>query len=177
MILGLDLSTSKIGYSIIDNKKKLIVCDVMKLKPLALEDRAEIFYLFMITLKNKYEIKEVFIEEPFSMFGGGRTTAGTMAKLQRCSFAVKRVFKQNPVLIPANKARKSVGLKIKRGENTKKKVIEWVEKNYPKDFIVEYTNYGNPRPGTDDKADAVVIALAGMETLNETNTARSKKDN
>ena len=181
MILGLDVSTSKIGYSIIDNKKKLIVCDVMKLKPLALEDRAEIFYLFTITLKNKYEIKEVFIEEPFSMFGGGRTTAGTMAKLQRfngmCSFAVKRVFNQNPVLIPANKARKSVGLKIKRGENTKKKVIEWVEKNYPKDFIVEYTNYGNPRPGTDDKADAVVIALAGMETLNETNTARSKKDN
>ena len=164
MILGLDLSTSKIGYSIIDNKKKLIVCDVMKLKPLALEDRAEIFYLFMITLKNKYEIKEVFIEEPFSMFG-------------MCSFAVKRVFKQNPVLIPANKARKSVGLKIKRGENTKKKVIEWVEKSYPKEFIVEYTNYGNPRPGTDDKADAVVIALAGMEILNEADTTTNKKNN
>ena len=81
-----------------------------------------------------------------------------------CSFAVKRVFNQNPILIPANKARKSVGLKIKRGENTKKKVIEWVEINYPKDFIVEYTKFGNPKPGTDDKADSVVIALAGMKT-------------
>jgi Holliday junction resolvasome RuvABC endonuclease subunit len=181
MILGLDLSTSKIGYSIIDNKKKLIVCDVMKLKPLALEDRAEMFYLFMITLKNKYEIKKVFIEEPFTMFGGGRTTAGTMAKLQRfngmCSFAVKRVFNQNPVLIPANKARKSVGLKIKRGDNTKKKIIEWVEKKYPKDFVYELTSYGNPRPGTDDKADAVVIALAGMEILNEADTTTNKKNN
>ena len=181
MILGLDVSTSKIGYSIMDNNKKLVECDVMKLKPLALEDRAEIFYLFMITLKNKYEIKEIYIEQPFSMFGGGKTTAMTMAKLQRfngmCCFAVKRVFKMNPVSIAANKARGLVGLKIKRGENTKKKVIEWVQSEYPKDFIVEYTNYGNPRPGTDDKADAVVIALAGMEILNETDTTTNKKNN
>ena len=181
MILGLDVSTSKIGYCILNEKKELIENEFMKLKPLPLEDRAEIFYLFMITLKNKYEIKEIFIEEPFSMFGGGRTTAGTMAKLQRfngmCSFAVRRVFMTNPTLISANKARKSVGLKIKRGENTKKKVIEWVEKSYPKDFIVEYTNYGNPRPGTDDKADAVVIALAGMEILNEADTTTNKKNN
>ena len=181
MILGLDLSTSKIGYSIIDNKKKLVVCDVMKLKPLALEDRAEIFYLFMITLKNKYEIKEIFIEEPFSMFGGGRTTAGTMAKLQRfngmCSFAVRRIFKENPELIPANKARKSVGIKIKRGEDTKKKIIEWVETKYPKDFVYQLTSYGNPKPGTDDKADAVVVALAGMEILNESNTSNNKTNN
>ena len=111
MILGLDVSTSKIGYSIMDNNKKLVECDVMKLKPLALEDRAEIFYLFMITLKNRFEIKEIYIEQPFSMFGGGKTTAMTMAKLQRfngmCCFAVKRVFKMNPVSIAANKARGS----------------------------------------------------------------------
>ena len=80
-----------------------------------------------------------------------------------CSFAVRRIFKVNPILIPANKARGLVGLKIKRGEDTKRKIIEWVEKKYPKDFIVEFTNYGNPRPGTDDKADSVVIALAGLE--------------
>jgi len=95
----------------------------------------------------------------------------TMSKLQRfngmCSFAVRRIFNLNPTLIAANKARGLVGLKIKRGEDTKKKIIEWVEKKYPKDFIVELTNYGNPRPGTDDKADAIVIALAGLEILNE----------
>jgi len=171
MILGLDVSTSKIGYCILNEKKELIENEFMKLKPLPLEDRAEIFYNFLLILKNKYEINHVFIEEPFSMFGGGRTTAGTMAKLQRfngmCSFAVRRVFMMNPVLISANKARKAVGLKIKRGENTKKKVIEWVEKEYPKDFIVKLTSYGNPKPGTDDMADAVVIALAGKELLNE----------
>jgi Holliday junction resolvasome RuvABC endonuclease subunit len=181
MILGLDISTSKIGYCILNKDKKIIVNEFMKLKPLQLEDRAIIFYELLEDIKKKHSIVHVFIEEPFSMFGGGRTTAGTMAKLQRfngmCSFAVRRSLKMNPVLIPANKARKSVGLKIKRGENTKKKIIEWVEKKYPKDFVYELTSYGNPKPGTDDKADAVVIALAGMEILNETNKSNNKTDN
>ena len=170
MILGLDISTSKIGYCIINKKKEIIANEFMKLKPLQLEDRAEIFYEFLFDINNKYNINNVFIEEPFTMFGGGRTTAGTMAKLQRfngmCSFAVRRIFKMNPVLIPANQARKTVGLKIKRGEDTKKKIIEWVETEYPKDFVYELTRHGNPKPGTDDKADAVIIALAGLSQIN-----------
>ena len=128
MILGLDISTSKIGYCVLDENKNIIGNEVINLKPLSLEDRAEIFYEFLSILSMKHNIKHVFIEEPFTMFGGGRTTAGTMAKLQRfngmCSFAVRRIFKINPELIPANKARKSVGLNIKRGEDTKKKIIE-----------------------------------------------------
>ena len=178
MILGLDISTSKIGYCILDNNKKIITNEFMKLKPLQLEDRAEIFYEFLSVLSKKHKIDHIFIEEPFTMFGGGRTTAGTMAKLQRfngmCSFAVRRIFKKNPTLISANNARKAVGLKIKRGEDTKKKIIEWVETKYPKDFIVELTNYGNPKPGTDDKADAVVIALAGLELLDENKNKKNK---
>jgi len=170
MILGLDISTSKIGYCILNDKEEIIANEVIKLKPLQLEDRAEIFYEFLSVLSRKHTLNHVFIEEPFTMFGGGRTTAGTMAKLQRfngmCSFAVRRVLKINPELIPANKARKSVGLKINRGEDTKKKIIEWVETKYPKDFVYELTSYGNPKPGTDDKADAVIIALAGLSQIN-----------
>jgi hypothetical protein len=75
---------------------------------------------------------------------------------------VRREIGIEPVMIAANKARGLVGLKLKRGDNTKLKVIEWVQKEYPKDFIVEYTRYGNPKPGTDDKADSVVIAKAGL---------------
>ena len=170
MILGLDISTSKIGYCVLDKNKKIITNELMKLKPLQLEDRAEIFYELLKSIKKQYNIKYIFIEQPFSMFGGGRTTAMTMSKLQRfngmCSFAVRRIFKMNPVLIPANQARKTVGLKIKRGEDTKKKIIEWVETQYPKDFVYELTRHGNPKPGTDDKADAVVIALAGLSQIN-----------
>ena len=62
-------------------------------------------------------------------------------------------------------------------KDTKKKIIEWVEKKYPNDFVYELTNYGNPKPGTDAKADAVIIALAGMELINENNAARNKTNN
>ena len=45
-------------------------------------------------------------------------------------------------------------------EDTKKKIIQWVSQKFSKDFIVELTRHGNPKPGTDDMADAVVIALS-----------------
>jgi hypothetical protein len=83
-----------------------------------------------------------------------------------CSYVVHHLFGGPATLIQANKARGLVDLKIKRGDNTKLKVIEWVSNKYPKQFIVEYTRHGNPKPGTDDKADSVVIANAGLKTLN-----------
>ena len=41
-------------------------------------------------------------------------------------------------------------------------IIEWVANEYPNDFVVELTRYGNPRPGTDDMADSVIVALSGI---------------
>ena len=79
-----------------------------------------------------------------------------------CSYMVRRLLGINPELIAANKARSLNEIKVKRGQNTKKIIIEWVSNKYPKDFVFELTRYGNPKPGTDDKADSVVIALAGL---------------
>ena len=174
MILGLDISTSRIGYSIIDHDENLINYGEIKLNPKeSLEIRADLFFSILTQLEENYDIKYVFIEQPFIAFSGGKTTATTMAKLQRfngmCSYCVRLLFGFPATLIQANKARGLVGLKIKRGEKTKLKVIEWVEAKYPKDFIVEHTRHGNPKPGTDDKADAIVIANAGLK-LNQQNT-------
>ena len=144
MILGLDISTSRIGYSIIDHDESLINYGEIKLNPKeSLEIRADLFFSILTQLEEDHDIKYVFIEQPFIAFSGGKTTAVTMAKLHRFN--------------------------VKRGEKAKLKVIEWVEAKYPKDFIVEYTRHGNPKPGTDDKADAIVIANAGLK-LNQENT-------
>ena len=174
MILGLDISTSRIGYSIIDHDENLINYGEIKLNPKeSLEIRADLFFSILTQLEENYDIKYVFIEQPFIAFSGGKTTATTMAKLQRfngmCSYCVRLLFGFPATLIQANKARGLVGLKVKRGEKTKLKVIEWVEAKYPEGFIVEYTRHGNPKPGTDDKADAIVIANAGLK-LNQENT-------
>ncbi len=170
MILGIDISTSRIGYSIIDYTTKLILCQEIKLKSSdTLEDRCKIFENKMKEIGGKYDIREIFVEQPFMAFSGGKTTAVTMAKLQRfngmCCYAIFNIFGTCASLLQANKARGLVGLKIKRGEKTKLKVIEWVQEKYPKDFIVEYTRHGNPKPGTDDKADSVVVANAGLKTI------------
>ena len=174
VILGLDVSTSRVGVSIIDYDKHLLKCEFIKLNSKdELEDRCLVLenYINNINCYNSINnkgfcINEVFIESPFIMFSGGKTTAMTMAKLQRFNgmvcYMLRRTLGITPVSIAANKARGLIDLKVKRGEDTKKKVIGWVQSEYPDDFIVESTRYGNPRPGTDDMADSVVIAKAGL---------------
>ena len=174
VILGLDVSTSRVGISIIDYDSNLLRSEFVKLNSKDnLEHRCSQVenYINNInsynSINNKgYYIEEVFIESPFVMFSGGKTTAMTMAKLQRFNgmvcYMLYKTLKILPISIAANKARGLVGLKIKRGEDTKKKVIEWAQNQYPKDFLVECTRFGNPKPGTDDMADAVVIARAGL---------------
>ena len=167
-ILALDISTSRVGVTVMNYDKKLISCDVVKLDSnKCLEERCLDLENYLSS--NPHEFKEVYIEQPFAMFSGGKTTAMTMSKLQRfngmISYMVRKVFGFDAELIAANKARGAVGLKIKRGENTKKKVIEWVKQKYPKDFIFELTRHGNPKPGTDDMADAIIVALAGKKIL------------
>jgi Holliday junction resolvasome RuvABC endonuclease subunit len=174
MILGLDISTSKIGYAVINNNKDLIDFGLIKYKSnIELELRAQDFINRIDTLRRKYvNIESVFVEQPFIAFSGGKTTAVTMAKLQRfngmCCYGLYNVFGECPSLISANQTRSLVGIKRKRGEDIKKKVIKWVSETYPKDFTVELTRFGNPKPGTDDMADAIIVALAGLNTLQET---------
>ena len=113
-----------------------------------------------------YDIKDVYIESAFIAFSGGKTSAVTMSKLQRFNgmvcFMLRKLFGYNALPLSPAKARGLVHLKIKRGENTKQKVIEHVQKAFPNDFKYELTRHGNPKPGTDDRADAIVIAWAGL---------------
>mgnify|MGYP003119893911 CR=1 FL=1 len=167
MILGLDISTSRIGISILNKEEELLFCDAIKLNnKTSLSSRC--IELEEYIKKINYNYEHVFIEEPFMMFAGGKTTANTMAKLQRfngmCSYMIRKAFDIEPVLIPANKARKLAGITVKRGTCTKTRVIQYIQAKYSK-FTVYYTRHGNPKPGTDDKADSVVVALAGMRLL------------
>ena len=100
-----------------------------------------------------------------------------MAKLQRfngmCSYACRKVFKENPELFDVRQARKVLGIKVPRGKGkknlAKKVVIGYVKERFDEGFKYNLTYKGNPQPGTDDRADAIVIALAGIK-LFEDNT-------
>jgi hypothetical protein len=136
VIFGIDISTSRIGISAVTTDEKLVFSDT-------------------ITFKKK-------------AFAGGKTTANTMAKLQRfngmCCYAIhKSIFNLSAQLLPARTCRSLNEIKIPRGANTKKLIIDWVSAKYPKDFTYELTRHGNPKVGTCDRADAVVTALAGLK--------------
>jgi len=171
-ILGLDISTSVVGLAILDEDKNLKTYNAIKFKATTgLEERADFLTRGIQLLDSAWRIKHVFVEQPFIAFSGGKTTAVTMSKLQRfngmCCYGLYSVFGDSPTLIQANKARGLVGIKIPRGEKAKPIVLKWVEENYKKDFTYEMTRYGNPKPTTYDMADAVVVARAGIELLNQ----------
>ena len=166
--LGLDISTSKIGLCIMDYKFKLLETKLIKLNTKdSLEDRCLLLEGAILALQSQeYSIADVYIESAFIAFAGGKTSAITMSKLQRFNgmvcYMLRKTIGMEAVSFSPAKARGLVGLKIKRGDNTKLKVIEYVEKAYPNDFTYVLTRHGNPKPGTDDRADAIVIAWAGL---------------
>jgi hypothetical protein len=167
-ILGLDISSSKIGIALL-NGEEILISEVLKFKPkTSLEERAEIFEQRMRQINEQHVIYDVFVEQPAMMFKGGKTTAFTMATLQRfngmCCYIVNIVFDMEAELINPNSARSSLGIKVPRGIPAKDKknfIVERMSEKFGKQFTYNMTRHGNPQPGTDDRADALVVALAG----------------
>ena len=50
-----------------------------------------------------------------------------------------------------------------------KKVLQFIIDKYP-DIEIQYTKHGNPKPGTFDMCDSIVIALAGDKLVREAQT-------
>ena len=168
MILGLDVSTTRIGWAVIDEDQSLIDSSFYKTdKDMTLEERAADFRTNVLDpLSIVHRIHEVRVEEPFSMFSGGKTTAKTMSSLQRfngmISLLVLQVFGDPPTMVGSRTARARCGIKVPKGTKAKKVIVEWAD-NYFDSFNVELTRHGNPKPGTDDEADAIVVALSHFD--------------
>ena len=168
MILGLDVSTSRIGWAVINDKQELIDSNFFKTnKKQSLEERAvEVKNNIIDPIMALHDITEIRIEEPFMMFSGGKTTARTMSSLQRfngmVSLAAHLALGQPPTLVGATTARSRCGIKVPRGTKAKQMVMMWCASQYD-NFIMEYTRHGNPKPGLDDEADAIVVALSHFD--------------
>jgi Holliday junction resolvasome RuvABC endonuclease subunit len=145
MILGLDISTSITGLAIVDKSGKMLYTNhIDTRKEKNIFEKANKVRNSLLELKNSYSIEFIFIEQPFTFFNSGGSSAKTMAILQRfngmISWIVNEMFKIEPDYIEASKARKLCGVKIARGQNTKKVVLEAVLDMEPT-FEVEYTRH------------------------------------
>jgi hypothetical protein len=174
--LGLDISTSITGATVIQDGKILKTCfwDTRNKKRFpTIYDKARFVKSQLEDLLSNYKICHIYIEQSLHSFRSGFSSAQTLSTLSRFNGIVSwicwELFKINPEMIAATSARKQAGVGIKRGDNAKEKVLQFVLDNYPA-IAIEYTKHGNPKPGTLDMCDSIVIALAGDKLVREAET-------
>jgi len=172
MILGLDISTSITGYTLLDGDKVILnsAWDTRKFKDFF--DKVIYVKTEMGLLNKRFggQIEAVYIEQSLQSFRSGFSSAKTLSTLSRfngiISWLVLDTFGIKPEYIAAPTARKLCGIKIPRGQKAKTVVLNYLLENEDS-FQIEYTKFGNPRPESYDKADSLIIAKAGYHLSKE----------
>ena len=172
MILGLDISTSITGVTVINNEGEILHCEAIDTRNKnhfpTLFNKAEKIEEYLLDIEYKYDIKHIYIEKSLQTFRSGFSSAKTLSTLASFNGIVSwicwGIWSIHPEYLSATSARKSCGIKVPRGTKAKKVVIEYLVANEP-DFSIEYTKHGNPKPHEFDRADSLVIAKAGYNSL------------
>lgn len=171
--LGLDISTSITGATLVEGGKiiETTYWDTRNKKKFpTIYEKARFIKEELKGLASRYEIDNIYIEQSLHSFRSGFSSAQTLSTLSRFNGIVSwicwELFKKEPQMIAASSARKAAGLTVKRGENAKKKVLQFVLDSYPQ-ISIEYTKHGNPKPGVLDMCDSIIIALAGESHVSE----------
>ena len=171
MILGLDISTSITGATVIDNTGKVLHNDAWDLRKYKnFFQKAKVVKDKIWELEDLHHIDKIYIEQSLQSFRSGFSSAKTLSTLSRfngvISWLCYEIFKVEPEYIAATSARKKCGITISKGSKAKQLVIQYVVDNVP-DVLIEYTKHGNPKPSCYDKADSWVIARAGWLTCQQ----------
>lgn len=170
MILGLDVSTSITGATVLTLEEERLYCEAWKFQnknhyPDLFSKAAKVREL-LIQLEEQYEIQEVYIESPL-WISRGKSSAKTILTLARFNgivgWIVYDVFGFAPEFITATQARAACGVgKRDKSINIKQHILNFLLDNEP-DFSYNRTRQGNPIPGTYDRADSLIIAKAGVK--------------
>ena len=163
MILGLDISTSITGYTVLDYEGKILACDHIDLrKEKDFFKKIQIVSSQLEAINDEYEIEQVYIEESLQSFN--RAAGKSLSILSKINGIVSwlcyNMFYGKPKYFGARSARKLCGITIPRGSKAKMVTFKFVIDNVP-GFEVQYTRHGNPKAGYTDRSDSYVIAKAG----------------
>tara|TARA_R100001082_G_C4346424_1_gene152522 strand:- start:365 stop:904 length:540 start_codon:yes stop_codon:yes gene_type:complete len=177
VFLGLDISTSITGATLIDDVGQVLYCESWDMRNKNhfpdLWNKANFVKGHLLDLKSMFAIEHIFIEQSLQAFRPGFSSAKTLLTLASFNGIISYICQDElgikPEYIGASTARKSNGIKIPRGEKAKKVVLQYVLDN-ESDFMVEYTKQGNPKPGSYDRADSLIIARAGYNSWKEKNS-------
>lgn len=182
MILGLDISTSIIGVTILDGKSGISkkISHISFNKKMSLWDK--VFYFKKQIIKfvdNKEEIKFIVIEEPLSRFTKGRSSSHTISLLLKfngiLSFILYQEFGVEPEYFTPSQARKLCGVVLRKKNQCRKLKIKWepekiqtfnqIKKRFFNDYPWQYKRTGKIKDFHYDEVDSFVIALAKFRNM------------
>ena len=179
MILGLDISTSITGVTVISEDDEILLNEAWDLRKYKnFFDKANFVNQQIVKLTGErcFDIRSVFIEQSLQSFRSGFSSAKTLSTLTRfngvVSWMVYKEFGIEPQYIAATSARRLCGIKVPRGIKAKQFVMNYLIENEP-NFAIEYTKFGNPKPEYYDRADSLVIARAGLQEIRNNNQCAS----
>lgn len=179
MLLSLDISTSCTGWAVFSDNKLVLAgaiqtptakpgekSKIRKFNNLFEKMDFVIEQIKEIVKKNNFDVKFVVAEAAFKKFAMGKSSANVIAMLIGFNFCltyhIVRHFGATEKFLDAKNARKVVGISVKKGEDAKEKVMQFIEPKFS-ELSWPKKKTGTPVDWTIDMADAIVIGLAALK--------------
>ena len=164
VILGLDVSTSCVGYAFTEDKKILDMGFIDISKEKTPKDKVQKVLGFINESKYIDDVIDINIEDNLSGFAGGRTSQQVIIKLAKFNailcFMLEEMFEFNVHSINPMTARKNVFGKARvKGKKAKQFVQEEIEKMYNTNKWCKHTTRGNWDKRNIDMYDGLVMSL------------------
>ena len=130
MILGLDISTSITGITILDKDCEILYNDALDTRKYkSLFEKARVLQEKLKEISKQYKVKEIYIEKSLQSFRSGFSSAKTLSTLSSFNGIVSwmcfEIFQREPEYIAAPSARKLCGIKIPNGQKAKQVVLNF----------------------------------------------------
>tara|TARA_R110002074_G_scaffold77919_2_gene176560 strand:- start:2121 stop:2615 length:495 start_codon:yes stop_codon:yes gene_type:complete len=162
MVLGLDVSTTCIGYAFTKDKKILDMGFIDIKKQNTIQEKA--YYAMDVLEGKEYKIDKIHIEDNLSGFQGGRTSQQVIIKLAKFNavfcFILENAMDVPVISINPNTGRKKVFGKARmKGVTAKDYVKQKIEENYDTKKWCKTTTRGNWDKRNIDAYDGLVMSL------------------
>ena len=171
MIVGLDLSTTCVGVSLLNDDGTFHSIHYIELKKVpSFYQKVDAVLEFLVhNLQLPTDVK-FYIEAPLLHFQASKSMASTLALLQKFNacvcYGIYRNFGAEPTLVSVIAARKLIGLDLpkKRGKKeTKPLILAYVRgMGVIPEVFWKFKKTGKPKDWCYDSADAFVVAYSSF---------------
>lgn len=179
--LGLDISTAVTGWAIIDRADMSLVRSGSVILEHTVGFYAKLDKLIsaLELVIDREQLGHITVEEAVKAFGGGKSSAQTIALCQSFNGAARALLYREYGLevdtIPAVSARKLNDIFVPKGENAKVISFQTMLKIYPElPYQIRKGKSGLPREIDLDMTDAIVVARASILRAKSDKSERSE---